>query len=69
MRTDDEMVERAAEAAYMADIADLKAESDMWLSWETLAKIDPTIATERYRKMARAVIDVMLADERAHYED
>lgn len=58
----DEIIERAAEAAYMADIFRLRTESDIWLTWETLAKAAPTTAAERYRTMARAALTAVLGD-------
>lgn len=62
MNVTDEMVERAAEAAYMADIFRLRTESDIWLTWETLARAAPTTAAERYRRMARAALETVVGD-------
>ena len=61
---DDDAVERVAKAIYMADIKDLRAESEMWLPWETVAGINSgrSLIAERYRRMARTVIAVMEAD-------
>ena len=66
------LCEWVAKATYMADIEDLRDESSMWLTWETVVRLSggQSPVAKRYRRIAAAAlaatdqfgIDAMLDD-------